>query len=56
VTDEHDRPLDRGHDTSDVCGVEATPRSGRAGASTGCPVRCRCLMTPFQLDASANAP
>src|SRR6187551_3022736 len=32
------------------------PRSGFAGAVTGTPLACNRVITPFQLDASANAP
>src|SRR3954452_14616537 len=34
----------------------AIPRSGFAGAVTGTPLACSRAITPFQLDASANAP
>src|SRR3954452_8205480 len=34
----------------------AIPRSGFAGAVTGTPLACSRSITPFQLDASANAP
>src|SRR3954447_24984178 len=34
----------------------AIPRSGFAGALTATPFACRRSMTPFQLEASANAP
>src|SRR3954447_12915003 len=34
----------------------AIPRSGFAGALTATPFACRRSITPFQLEASANAP